>query len=125
MKLYTTTIVDENKYKQLGMVQGVSVTSINLFRQIIGDVRALFGKRQQHYEKKIIEARQQAIEEMTNNARELGATDIYGVTTETSEISSGNADGFIVFIAYGTAVVSKSESKSKSESRKTQKKVRN
>lgn len=110
MKLSSVTTVDRNNYVVLGMTQGISVQSINAFRQIVGDVKGLFGGRQKNWEKKFIKARQQALEEMADNAKSMGADEVIAVNIDVSELS-----GYIVFIADGTAVKLRN-SKSKSRS---------
>ena len=77
-------------------------------RQFMGGIRAFFGKRQRGLEPILVKAREEAIREMKSNARMMGADQIIGVDIDASEISAGgNSDGFIVFIAYGTAICKK------------------
>lgn len=111
MKLSSITNVDRNNYIVLGLTQGISVQSINAFRQIVGDVKGLFGARQKNWEKKFIKARQQALEEMVANAKSMGADEVIAVNIDVSELS-----GYITFIADGTAVKLRHGSKSKSKS---------
>jgi uncharacterized protein YbjQ (UPF0145 family) len=107
MKLLTTNMIDETKYESLGLVQGISIQSLNVFRQIVGNFKAFFGARQGGIEKKYIQARQEAIQEMVKNARELGADEVIGINVEASQLSSGGNDGYLVFTAEGTAVAKK------------------
>lgn len=105
MKLLTTPIVDENKYDTLGLVQGVNVRSLNIFKQIMGNIKGIFGMRQTGFETVFIRGRQEAIDEMMRTAETMGADEIIGVSVQVSELSAGkDSDGYIVFIAEGTAV---------------------
>lgn len=105
MKLLTTPIVDENKYETLGLVQGVNVRSLNVLKQFMGNLKGIFGMRQTGFETVYIKGRQEAIDEMMRTAEALGADEIIGVSVQVSELSAGqDRDGYIVFIAEGTAV---------------------
>ena len=105
MKLLTTPIVDENKYETLGLVQGVNVRSLNVLKQIMGNIKGVFGMRQTGFETVYIKGRQEAIDEMMRTAEAMGADEIIGVDVQVSELSAGqDRDGYIVFIAEGTAV---------------------
>jgi uncharacterized protein YbjQ (UPF0145 family) len=120
MKLLTTGMIDETKYKSLGLVQGLSVRSLSAFRQFFGGFKAFFGQRQGGFEQIFIKSRQEAIQEMSNNANMLGADEVIGINVEVSELSAGGgADGYIVFIAEGTAVAKKDKDLSKYRSRKS------
>lgn len=102
IKLLTTTMVDENKYEAIGVVMGVSVRAISSLRQLFSGVASIFGGRRGELEKKLIEAREEAIQEMKDNATSSGADIVYGVHIDTSELSRGNSDGFLVVSATGT-----------------------
>jgi len=118
MKLLTTSMIDESKYKSLGLVQGLSVRSLNAFRQFFGNIKAMFGQRQGGFEKIFIQARQEAIQEMTRNAERLGADEVIGINLGVSELSAGSgSDGYIVFIADGTAVAKKDKDLSSKKSK--------
>lgn len=114
MKLLTTGMIDETKYRPIGLVQGLSVRSLSAFRQFFGGLKAIFGKRQGGFEEIFIKSRQEAIREMTEKASMLGADEIIGINVEVSELSAGGtSDGYIVFLAEGTAVAKKDKDLSK------------
>ena len=79
MKLSSVTSVDRDNYTVLGLTQGISVQSINAFRQFVGDVKGLFGARQKAWEKKFIKARQQALQEMAENTKTSRYKICYGL----------------------------------------------
>ena len=104
IKLLTTSLVNEEKYETIGVVMGVSVRAISALRQLFSGVASLFGGRRGELEKKLIEAREEAIDEMSTNAKLAGADEVIGLHVEMSELSTGDRDGYLVVSATGTAV---------------------
>lgn len=104
IKLLTTSLVDEDKYETIGVVMGVSVRAISALRQLFSGVASIFGGRRGELEKKLIEARKEAIDEMSANAKLAGADEVIGLHVEMSELSSGDRDGYFIVSATGTAV---------------------
>lgn len=104
MKLSTTSYVDEDKYDIIGIAHGASVRSFSFFRQFIGAFRGIFGGRAGEFEEKMLEAWSEAVDEMIDKAKKIGAIAIYGIDIDISEISMGGRDGMIVIGATGTAV---------------------
>ena len=107
MKLLTTDTVDENKYEILGMVSGMQVRSLSFLRNFLSSLASLTGTGSHDWtgiKEKFGKAREEAIEEMKNEAINKGADEIIGVRVEISEISNGNHDGMLVCSVTGTAV---------------------
>ena len=67
----------------LGIVVGESIIATNIMRDIMASVRDIVGGRSGAYEEKMQEARDIAMSEMEQNAQELGADAIVGVTSTT------------------------------------------
>lgn len=107
VKLLTTPIVDQEKHEPIGIVMGVSVRAISALRQLFSGLMSIVGGRRGELEKKLIEAREEAIQEMRDNAVTMGADEVIGVHVEMSEISQGDRDGYMVVSATGTAVKNK------------------
>lgn len=107
IKLLTSSVIDQEKYESIGIVMGVSVRAISALRQLFSGLASIVGGRRGEIEKKLIEAREEAIQEMRNNAVTMGANEVIGVHVEMSEISQGDRDGYIVVSATGTAVKTK------------------
>ena len=116
MKVSSIANIDHSKHKTIGLVQGISVQSINVFRQFVGDVKGLFGARQKAWEKKFTKAREEAIDDMISKAKELNADEVIAVNIDVSELS-----GYIVFIADGTAIMSKDKKPSRRSSKRSSK----
>lgn len=104
IKLLTTSLVDDAKYETIGVVMGVSVRAISALRQLFSGVASIFGGRRGELEKKLIEARKEAVDEMSTNAKLAGADEVIGMHIEMSELSTGNRDGYLIVSATGTAV---------------------
>lgn len=107
IKLLTASIIDQEKYESVGIVMGVSVRAISALRQFFSGLASIVGGRRGEIEKKLIEAREEAIQEMRDNAINMGADEVIGMHVEMSEISQGDKEGYIVVSATGTAVKTK------------------
>ena len=84
----------------LGMVRGVTVRAHHAGADLLAYMRNLVGGEVYEYTKMLAEAREQAIDRMIEDARQLGADAIVDVRFNTSDIASGAAE----VLAYGTAV---------------------
>lgn len=87
--------------KCLGLVRGNTIRSRHVGRDILATFRNLVGGEIHEYVKLMAEAREQAIDRMVEEARELGANAIVCVRFATSEVQTGAAE----LLVYGTAVI--------------------
>jgi len=94
------TIVE---YKQV--VFGEVITGVNFLKDITAAVRNFVGGRSRHYEEELVQAREEAINEMTARALKLGANAIVGVDIDYEVLGADN--GMMMISASGTAVVVK------------------
>lgn len=103
--ILTTTPTIEGKqivdYK--GVVFGEVVAGINFMKDIGASIRNIFGGRSQSYEGELIEARNNAMNEMANRATQLGANAVVGIDIDYEVLGADN--GMLMVIASGTAVV--------------------
>ena len=97
----------------LGVVHGESCRTRGMLGRFISGIEALTGGRGEAYLEEIRKARKEAIEDLKNQAKMIGANAVVGVDFETNEI----LEGFIVVSAYGTAVIVEKESGSDVEVR--------
>lgn len=86
--------------KQLGLVQGSSVRSKHIGRDIAAGLKNIVGGELKGYTELLQEARDQATQRMVQEARQRGANAIINVRFATSSLTQGAAELF----AYGTAV---------------------
>jgi uncharacterized protein YbjQ (UPF0145 family) len=88
----------------LGIVSGEAILGANIFKDFFAGIRDIVGGRAAAYEEELRKAKQIAIEEMTQQARELGANAILGVDLDYESITSGQTGGMLMVSANGTAV---------------------
>ena len=103
MKLLTTGYYDTEKWEPIGLVQGISVHSISLFRGMYASISGVAGGKIPEIEKKYLDARGEALAELAAEATKHGADHVIGLEVETTELNKN----FVVFIAAGTAVQAK------------------
>ena len=104
MIVTTTQGVEGRRIVQyLGIVTGEAVLGANLFRDLFAGIRDIVGGRSGSYEKELQRARRIALEELQEQAAELGANAVVGVDLD-YEVLGGN-NGMLMVSASGTAVV--------------------
>ena len=62
-----------------GIVFGEVISGINFLKDIAAGLRNIFGGRSQGYEEELLAARDQALREMEQRARDLGCDAVVGV----------------------------------------------
>jgi len=87
--------------RTLGLVRGNTIRARHVGRDIVASLRNLVGGEISEYTKLLAEAREQALDRMLDEARQLGANAVVEVRFSTSEVMSAAAE----LLAYGTAVV--------------------
>jgi len=87
--------------KHLGMVQGNTVRSKHVGRDLMAGFKNIFGGELVGYTELLTESREEAVERMKRQAEAIGANAILNVRFSTSSIAAGAAELF----AYGTAVI--------------------
>jgi uncharacterized protein YbjQ (UPF0145 family) len=101
MILTTSDRISQKKItRTLGLVRGNSIRGRHLGKDLIAHFRNAVGGEITEYTKMMAEAREQALDRMTEDARELGANAIVAVRFATTMTMPGAAE----FLAYGTAV---------------------
>jgi uncharacterized protein YbjQ (UPF0145 family) len=87
--------------KHLGLVQGSTVRSKHVGKDILAGLKNIVGGELKGYTDLLKEARQEATDRMVEQARSVGANAVLNVRFSTSSITQGAAE----MLAYGTAVV--------------------
>jgi uncharacterized protein YbjQ (UPF0145 family) len=101
MRLTTTpTIEGEPIAQYLGLVTGEAILGANILKDLMADVRDLIGGRSGAYEKELARARAFAIDELTDQARELGADAVVGIDLDYETVGGS----MLMVSATGTAV---------------------
>ena len=84
----------------IGLVRGTTVRSRHLGKDILATLQNVVGGEIDDYTKLIAEAREQALDRMTAEAKARGANAVVGVRFASSEVSRAAAE----VLVYGTAV---------------------
>ena len=103
MILTTTPTVEGRtitEYK--GVVFGEVIAGVNFLRDLAASIRNLVGGRSGSYEEELIQARTQAMNEMAERARALGADAVVGIDIDYEVLGENN--GMLMVTASGTAV---------------------
>lgn len=85
-----------------GIVFGEVITGVNFIRDMAASLRNIFGGRSQAYEEELMQAREQAIEEMAQRAEQMGADAVVGVKMDYEVLGTDN--GMLMVTVSGTAV---------------------
>jgi len=102
MIISTTPHVAGHRITQtLGLVRGNTIRARHLGRDLKAVGRSIVGGEISEYTKLLAEAREQALDRMVDEAKELGANAIVGTRFATSMVLSGGAE----LLAFGTAVI--------------------
>jgi len=83
-----------------GIVQGSTVRAKHAGRDIMAGLKNLVGGELKGYTELLQESRQEAVNRMSEQARQLGANAVVNIRFATSSVTQGAAELF----AYGTAV---------------------
>ena len=86
----------------LGVVNGEAIIGANIFRDVFSSVRDVVGGRAGGYERALAGARDAALEDMIDAAKEMGATGIVGLDFDYAVM--GEANGMMLVAVSGTAV---------------------
>ncbi|HYF49731.1 MAG TPA: heavy metal-binding domain-containing protein [Planctomycetota bacterium] len=103
--LLTTTPHVEGKpiTKYCGIVTGEAILGANLFKDLFAGIRDLVGGRSATYERELQRARDIALQELQQRARDLGANAVVGIDLDYEVL--GQSNGMLMVSASGTAVV--------------------
>ena len=83
-----------------GLVQGSTIRAKHIGRDMMAGLKNIVGGELRGYTELLVEARNEAIQRMEQQALELGANAIINVRFSTSSVAQGAAE----MLAYGTAV---------------------
>jgi uncharacterized protein YbjQ (UPF0145 family) len=98
----TPTITGQRITATQGLVSGEAILGANIFKDIFANIRDIVGGRSAAYEQELRKAKAIALEEMQQQARELGANAVVGVDLDYETI--GQSSGMLMVSASGTAV---------------------
>lgn len=97
----TEFIYGKQIVKHLGLVRGTTIRTRHLGHDILASLRGLVGGEIHEYTKLMAESREQVLDRMMDDARELGGNGVVGIRFTTSQVAQGAAE----LMVYGTAVI--------------------
>jgi uncharacterized protein YbjQ (UPF0145 family) len=100
MKIYTTNYITGKNLETLGLVQGSTVQSKHIGRDLAASFKTIVGGELKGYTEMMNEARKIATARMTEQAEAMGADAVIEVRYSSSSVMDGAAE----IMAYGTAV---------------------
>ncbi len=103
--MITTTTPDiqgKTIEQYLGVISAEVIIGANIFKDILGGLRDVFGGRSGTYEKVLAEAKENALNELVQKAQAMGANAIVGIDLDFETIGSGGS--MLMVVASGTAV---------------------
>lgn len=100
--LGTTTPPGVERGQMLGVVHGEAIIGANIFRDMFSSIRDVVGGRAGGYERALSGARDAAVEDLIESARELGANGVIGIDFDYEVL--GEANGMMMVAVSGTAV---------------------
>lgn len=103
MLVTTTTLIDGRHIADYrGLVTGEAILGANVFRDMFAGIRDIVGGRSAAYERELRKAKDIAVQEMIEQATELGANAVIGVDLDYETVGEGS---MLMVSASGTAVV--------------------
>jgi uncharacterized protein YbjQ (UPF0145 family) len=101
MILVTTEHIEGKKMTEtLGLVRGSTIRARHIGHDIMAGLRNIVGGEVKDYTLMLVQAREEALQRMIEQAEKMGANAIVGTRFVTSMVMSGAAE----MVVYGTAV---------------------
>lgn len=100
--LATITPPDVQIEAYLGIVHGEAIIGANIFRDMFSSVRDVVGGRAGGYERALAGARNAAVDEMKQAAKDMGANGVIGIDFDYEVL--GETNGMMMVVVCGTAI---------------------
>ena len=98
----TPNIAGRDTLETLGVVTGEAIIGAHIFRDFFAGITNVIGGRAGGYEKALRQARDIALQEMCDEAAQMGADAVVGVDLDYETLGADN--GMLMVTAAGTAV---------------------
>jgi uncharacterized protein YbjQ (UPF0145 family) len=107
--IITTTPNIEGKriVKYLGIVSGDAIVGVNVLKDLFAGIRDIIGGRAGAYERELKKAKEIALSEMIEEAKELGANAVVGIDLDYETV--GQNGSMLMVSVSGTAVIVEDE----------------
>ncbi|WP_109301534.1 YbjQ family protein [Aquimarina sp. AU474] len=96
----TSTVPNKEVFEILGIARGSTVRARNIGRDVFAGLKNIVGGEIEEYTKLQAHSREQAMQRMTQDAKNLGADAVINIRLTTSMVMQGASE----ILAYGTAV---------------------
>ena len=103
----TPSVSGSRIVRHYGIVSGEAILGANIFKDFFAGIRDIVGGRSAAYEKELRKAKALALQEMEEQAAELGANAVVAVDLDYETIQVGG--GMLMVSASGTAVTIEEE----------------
>ncbi|MEM7739074.1 MAG: heavy metal-binding domain-containing protein [Deinococcota bacterium] len=103
----TSTLQDKTIVEYKGLVSGEAILGTNIFRDFFAGIRDVVGGRSGAYEQALRRAKDIAVNEMTKDAKKLGANAVIGIDIDYESINVDQKGSMLMVAASGTAVVAR------------------
>lgn len=104
MLMTTTPSVEGQRIvRYCGVITGEAILGANVFKDLFAGIRDIVGGRSATYERELQRARDIAMEDLAERARQLGANAVVGVDLDYEVLGQNN--GMLMVSASGTAVI--------------------
>ena len=106
MFMSTTSTIEGKTIKEYrGIVFGDVINGINFAKDFAANITNYIGGRSVEYEEELVNSRADAIKEMMDRAKKIGANGLIGVKIDVETINVGERGIMLMVVASGTAVV--------------------
>lgn len=107
MLLSTTSVLEGKTIKEYrGIVFGEVISGINFVKDFTASITNFTGGRASEYEEELVAARADAVAEMIERAKKIGANGLVGVNVDIESITVGEQGQVMLMVnATGTAVI--------------------
>ena len=105
MLLTTTSTLEGRKIEYLGIVTGEAILGANIFRHFFAKITDVVGGRSGAYESELQKAKDLAMGEMSDQAKQMGANAVIGIDLDYETIQMGSGGGMLMVSVSGTAVI--------------------
>ena len=103
MLLTTTANIQGREITQyFGIVSGETIIGANLFKDFFAGIRDIVGGRASSYESVLREAKESALQEMSDQAARMGANAVIGIDLDYETVGANGS--MLMVTAAGTAV---------------------
>ena len=103
MLLTTTPNIQGREITQyFGIVSGETIIGANLFKDFFAGIRDIVGGRASSYESVLREAKESALQEMSDQAARMGANAVIGIDLDVETVGANGS--MLMVTAAGTAV---------------------